>query len=416
MVEKYKSKLNDRIFQSLFFFLILCLLLGQLTRISLYNQKINFTFFDIGVGLMVGYFFIRYRLSPFFQKSNLPVVLFGGWVVISYMVNIASYDLLDNIVAVFYSLRLFGLLSLFVYFRFHFMEEKESFSQVIWPLRMFVICFSLVSLVQYFLYPNLRNLQYLGWDPHQYRLFGSYLEPVIAGTMAVLILFLIWREKIFSSKLTTSFVSSVLLVIIALTFSRNIYISLILSVGFLTIWKKNWKLLIFFVVFFLGLLLIIPKPFGEGVNLWRQYSITSRMTNYKEGWQIFLKKPVFGVGYNHLREARKSSLFDSQGSGVSHAGASFDSSYLLILTTLGLPGLLLFFYLLSSFFLLECNSSLLLASSLFFLIISSFFDNLLLHPMVVGFSLISISLPPLERREYKRRAVLTTKDKRAKEP
>ncbi len=38
-----------------------------------------------------------------------------------------------------------------------------------------------LGLMQFILYPDLRNLYYLGWDPHYYRVFSTLLDPNFAG-------------------------------------------------------------------------------------------------------------------------------------------------------------------------------------------------------------------------------------------
>src|SRR3989344_1662042 len=40
---------------------------------------------------------------------------------------------------------------------------------------------ALLGLLQYWLYPELRNLYYLGWDPHHYRVFSTMLDPNFIG-------------------------------------------------------------------------------------------------------------------------------------------------------------------------------------------------------------------------------------------
>ena len=42
-----------------------------------------------------------------------------------------------------------------------------------------------------FVYPDLRNLWYLGWDPHYYRVFATLLDPNYVGILLVLTIF-VW--------------------------------------------------------------------------------------------------------------------------------------------------------------------------------------------------------------------------------
>ena len=44
----------------------------------------------------------------------------------------------------------------------------------------------LLGFIQLMFYPALRNLYYLGWDEHLYRMFSTFLDPNFAGAFFVL--------------------------------------------------------------------------------------------------------------------------------------------------------------------------------------------------------------------------------------
>ncbi|MFH0979866.1 MAG: O-antigen ligase family protein, partial [Candidatus Roizmanbacteria bacterium] len=117
-----------------------------------------------------------------------------------------------------------------------------------------------------------------------------------------------------------------------------------------------------------------PKPTGEGVNLTRTFSIISRVEDYREGINLFIKKPILGYGYNRLRYVRN--IQDS------HAGASFSSSYLTILVSSGIMGLIGLMSLVRLIWKKKKNFRFLLL----FLAVVSLFDNVLLHPFVLFLS------------------------------
>lgn len=123
--------------------------------------------------------------------------------------------------------------------------------------------------------------------------------------------------------------------------------------------------------------MLAPRPFGEGVNLLRTSTIESRLTDYDQGLKLWQKNPVFGVGYNRIRYLKPA--IGEELRGESHAGASFHSSYLIILVTAGVVGLGAFAYWLWT---IAKISNFTIISAIF-LGVYSLFDNILLHPFIL---------------------------------
>jgi len=134
-------------------------------------------------------------------------------------------------------------------------------------------------------------------------------------------------------------------------------------------------------------LFVLPKPAGESVNLLRTFSIYSRLDNYKEALQDWSHSPVKGVGYNRIRYTRAQSDFSSEvDKENNHAGASYHSTFLVVLVTGGVIGLIFFIYLLVSFTKLSSTT----LWSTVFLSLLSLTDNVLLHPFVLILFLLFI--------------------------
>jgi hypothetical protein len=230
--------------------------------------------------------------------------------------------------------------------------------------------------LQYFLYPNLRNLIYLGWDPHLFRIFGVFFDTSIASTIfGVIIIFLILNYK----KFTFSVFSRVLLLISyivlgLLTYSRGFYISILTTLFVYFIFSKKLKALIVVLLIFSFGLLVLPRPFGEGVNLLRTYSIESRIKDYDEGILEWKSSPVFGIGYNHLKSIRSKNYIIP-----SHSASAYQSSFLTILVTSGLIGLIAFMLALKRLWFFNPNAKF----YMIFLSVFSLMDNILLHPYIL---------------------------------
>ena len=173
------------------------------------------------------------------------------------------------------------------------------------------------------------------------------------------------------------------------TYSRGFLISILAAViGYSLVVKKNWLLLILVAEIVILFVAVAPTPFvypsrlaersgGEGVNLLRTSTIQSRMVDYDQGLKLWQKNPVLGVGYNRIRYFKQD--LGEELRGASHAGASFHSSYLIILVTTGVIGLVAFVYWLWT---TSKISNFALISAVF-LGVYSLFDNILLHPFIL---------------------------------
>ncbi len=200
-------------------------------------------------------------------------------------------------------------------------------------------------------------------------MFGVFFDTSIAAAIFG-ILFLIINQPI---------IKIIYLILISLSFSRSIYLGLSLTLVYIFIQKKQLKRIFIFLLFFIVLISIAPKPAGEGVNLKRLYSITSRAEDYRQGINLWKNKLIFGYGYNRIR-------YIKNGDSV-HSGATFSSSFLTILVSSGILGLFSFIWALWS--LRKSNKT--ASTLLIFLSIISLFDNIFLHPFILFLLFMSLS-------------------------
>ena len=348
----------------LFYLIAFLFSLGQLGRVSFFNQQVNYYLYEIILTLSLFVLFLRYRFQPIKEawKKYRPVFLFLFILLLSLLFDLPKYNLFSNIVGSLYLFRLFLYFLFFFYFRYYLPAIKKG-------IFLIAVLTIISTLVQYFLYPDLRNLFYLGWDPHLFRSFGVYFDTAIAASIF----------GIFFLTVNQSIIKIIYLILIALSFSRSIYLGLSLTIIYLFIKQKQYKKIIIFLLFFVTLIFLIPKPAGEGVNLKRLYSITSRAEDYRQGIDLWKKKPVLGYGYNRIRYIKNS---DSV-----HSSTAFSSSFLTILVSSGILGLLSFIWTLWSLSKSNKTAQILMI----FLSIVSLFDNVLLHPFILFLLLINLS-------------------------
>lgn len=274
------------------------------------------------------------------------------------------------------TLSLFYLLRLFIYPSVYFSARLFSRKQIFKPLCLSLIVFSVLGLLQYLFFPDMRFLKYLGFDDHYYRLIGSFYDPNFSGAIFA-------GFSLFFLALGQWLPSLALVVLLAFTFSRASYLVFLVGIFGLLYFRKKWSLLIY--LFLLALIVyFIPKPFGEGVNLLRTFSIFSRLDSWQTGLDLFLQKPILGWGYNTLRS-------------ITGERFQIDNSFLYLAATTGLVGLLTFFNLLKKalFQIVFLPSKIFLVT----LLLHSMFNNSLFYIWIYFTFWLVLGLPTKEYKE-----------------
>ncbi len=220
---------------------------------------------------------------------------------------------------------------------------------IVFPISIFIF----LGYVQFIFYQSLRNLYYLGWDEHLYRLFSTFLDPNYAGTFFVLTFIYLLHlaiQNIKNKKLLTllTTISAFNLFAVYLTFSRSALIMLLTSLIIFLILINKKRLLLIFITTFLVLIFISPKAFQtEGTNIFRINSSEARLDSAKVAVDIIVKNPIIGVGFNSYRFAQhKYGYLKDNIWTTTHSGAGTDNSFLFIMATTGFLGLVSYLYLL----------------------------------------------------------------------
>lgn len=362
--------------------LFLLFSLGQLVRISFMGQEVNIYLYEISMVFIFGYLFLKFRFKPIVQTFKFVsiIIYFFGYLFLSFFIKIGNFNLNENIIAFLYLLRFSFYFLFFIYLIF---ELKKHVALVRIFKKGIFVCFILIvffSFLQYFFYPDLRNLFYQGWDPHLYRIFGTFLEPVILSSLMglFLLMFLLFPSLVKNRYLRTSAIAISFMIII-LSFSRGVYFAVLVTLLIYLI-KRNWRFIFIFLAVFAIVVFVIPKPSGEGVNLLRTSTIQSRLIDYSQAIGIWKKNPIFGIGYNRIRYVKPEVQLGN------HASASFHSSFLIMLVTSGVVGLGLFLGVLGLLGRLGRFGF----YGVVFLSVVSLFDNVLLHPFILFCFLIGI--------------------------
>lgn len=350
------------ILKILFIVLLILFPFGELIRFDIGND-IRFKPIDILTGIIFVYWLI---LSIIKQKKDFKnswiYILFPLVCLLSLILNSSWLLSLQFLASAFYLIRWVSYLSLY----FITMQFEEKFRKTILLLMVidgFVVM--LLGFVQYIFFSSLKPLYHLGWDEHMYRMFSVFLDPNYTGGFFVLyLLFMAGFVYKYTQKTSQKIVHIpsvkgytiprkkfivivnviILLSLISvfLTFSRSALLMLIVgvSVFFLLIGRK--KLILLFLSIIAVFILVISSYFYvESMNLFRQASTNARIGNYQSAIKIITDQPILGIGFNTYRYAKeKYDIHSGWVKAPSHADAGVDNSFLFVIVTSGIIGLL----------------------------------------------------------------------------
>lgn len=365
--------------------------LGELLRISFVNS-INFSVLDIVVLLAIVVWLI-FSKKTVKNSLFLPLIIFVSIMVISLIFNLFTLPILSFISAFLYIIR--WVLYLFIFYVLYALDKNFK-NRLLWYMLVSGFLVALFGYVQFFLFPSLQSLYYLGWDKHLYRLFSTFLDPNFCGLILVLAFILNFHFlKIFKDHGKVAIfllLQLVMFIAILLTYSRTALVALVVSIVSLLIFKREWKYIILFILCIVFFIILLPRTFKtEGTNFLRTNSIQSRISSIKDVLTIYKEHPVIGVGFNALRyQQYVHGYINAANWETTHAGAGTDNSFLFVLVTTGVVGLISYIFLWFSIFktLLrkmakKNNFAIITISSCIAAIVGSFTVNALFYPFIM---------------------------------
>lgn len=334
---------------------------GQLFRLNF----LNFSFPIFSLALLPLAFFNLLTHRNILKKLNHPATYFIIFSLFTLIFNWFKYPF--SFSSLFYWLRLSALLSFFVFPLKIDQKTNKFFQLILWSSLIF-------AFIQYLIWPDFTSFSTQNWDPHLYRLIGTFFDPTFTG-----LIFLLFILKIYFNYSSSKLLIFLPYLGLALTYSRSSLLAFFIVFSFISL--KTKKLLLFLsttLLIFLTIFLL-PRMPGEGTKLERTSSIKAKIVNYKEGIKLFSTSPIIGVGYNNLPIIRNNIN--------SHSSSGFDGSLLTIAITTGFIGLILF----SKIFFSSLGSSSLYWQSLILAIfIHSLFANSLLYPWILFYLAMEI--------------------------
>ena len=333
-----KQTVTESVMKHLMVMPFLLLPLGQLNRIQL-SQSVAVYSFEVFMVLSTLWVLFTRKISllrPPAQKISLSLVVFTLWLGLTVLVNGLSQEY--GWQGGLYWIRWVIYVVFFWCLKINIKTLKISLSGL---MRFSGYGLLVGGFIQYIFFPDMRWLYRFGWDDHYYRLIGMLFDPNFSGLMILLTGWFVYKSE--SGKAKWLMIAVTLIGLIA-TYSRISYLLAIILIfyEFMKI-KTIKKLTIIPVILGLaGLTALLPKPGGEGVNLFRTYSISSRLETNYEALELVKRNPVFGVGFNNYLAATSRKLPDS----IDYHPSSPDNSFMFVAATSGLVGLSIFIWML----------------------------------------------------------------------
>lgn len=381
------------ILKKLFIFSLFLFPLGELIRINLGNGFVVKPL-DITVGILVFLWLgIKIIKKQRIVQTNilLPIALFAASGLFSLIASNLHLSLSEFFISFSYLLRWVVYSGIFFVVNDFDKEFKNKISNLLIIIGSLIVG---LGYIQYFFYPSLKGLFYLGWDEHMYRMFSVFFDPNFAG--AFFVLYFLFLTSLFLRKKSVPIGLLLILTLgaVFLTFSRSALIMLISSSSlfFMLMNRKIWIALLLGITFLV--LLASSRYFNiENINFFRIVSSEARLKTAEKAMEIIEKYPIFGVGFNAYRYAKlDNNLRNDKLKTASHADAGADNSFLFVMATTGIVGFILYLFLWFRILNLNVKHNSLVLSSVIGVFVSSLFINSLFYSLITMWLWIIIAL------------------------
>lgn len=323
----------------LFFLVGGLIILGQFGRVELPGVGALY-FHDVVIILLtlLSAWTYRSKILSIAKRSKAfhIVSLFSIWVMLTSLISFHA-----NFTAI--AVALLYLCRFVIYLCFGAIIRQMSIDDEINPseLRGWLVAVTsgILSLgfIQYLYFPDTRGLALLGWDDHYYRLISTIFDPGFTGILLVLGSFVLlqWTLRVRSMGFWLAYAALALGIL--LTYSRASYLAWIFGMVVFA-WKTKTYWLGLCIPLFLGAMLILPRPGGEGVKLERTASAVARVESVSGAFEKMTPVQFFiGRGWYWKKTIQPSSMLN--GIQVPNHSSAAENSYVFLLSSLGVIGL-----------------------------------------------------------------------------
>jgi len=343
--------------------IILLPVVGELLRVPA-GPAGNVLISDIFIPFFLTIFAIKFFCTPNTNKFvspplTWPVLLFVSASILSLIHSLTFLSASETISGSFYLIRFIEYA--LVYFSAYLIIKnhrqpakiaKKLFTSVI----ISALLLAIAGFVQLIIYPDLGNLQELGWDPHINRLVSTWLDPNFLGGFLAFIITILTSLFLHYKNLRFKGLFMVLITMLGmalfLTYSRSAYLALAVGLFIVGILKSRTTLVIFLILFLIGISISDRARQRVSELAQRVISVITvraenpdptarlRIQSWHQATSLIYKRPFFGSGYNTLRFVNYNEGF-VENTGI-HSASGSDSSLLTILATTGIIGFMPF--------------------------------------------------------------------------
>lgn len=207
------------------------------------------------------------------------------------------------------------------------------------------VIIALLGGVQLLIFPNLTFLTEFGYDPHIFRLSSTFLDPNFVGAFLTII-YAVCLIKYIENK--NRLIPGILLILfsaIILTFSRSAWIFFAI-VNLFTVWILPKKIVVGLIVLALLFVIFVPRIQQRIIGaVFIDISASERLLSWEKGINLFKLSPVTGIGFNNIKTVSiEQGLIRPFTPDGGNSGNGIDSSWLLILVTTGVVGIICYGY------------------------------------------------------------------------
>lgn len=332
---------------------------GQLLRLPLPGQGGGILLSDLAVVAVIASAFVHLSKTPGARRAVVffllvsPWLLWSGWTTAIHLPQLAFAE---QVVTGAYWLRLTAYLLLIpALIAVLSQPDLARYARRISGLTFgFLISAGFLQLAALPYLNVLHSFGLSGWDPHQWRLVSTWLDPNFLGSALILVgpvsiaYFLFQGSRL--PPIARIAAVGALLTALAFTQSRSSFVALALAAficspllivhGIRQSFHHRMALIALagLTTVCVGLLIcLLGSRAFSGIN---DPTIQLRLSSLSQGWRIVEQHGLLGVGYNAYQFAAQRAGFISDFTVHSRAGS--DSSFLNLWATSGIPGVVLF--------------------------------------------------------------------------
>lgn len=311
--------------------------LGEFGKFPFGNVGNSFNILDALVAVTCAVFLI-WKIGI---SRNISIPKPFIWLIGFSSLGLLSLFINFNFSGILYLVRFF-LYSSFFWIGFSLVQTQKAWGYRLGMVLLGCVLISAcIGFIQLLFFPDLTFLLIYGYDPHINRLAGAFLDPNFLGAFLcfgyslAVIYFLKSKNKLYLFWLTLLFMA------IVLTFSRSAWLMLGV-INLFVIWflpKKIIAGLLLIMILMVGFIPRIQQRIQGAFQV--DISASERFQSWDKGLTLFQLNPVVGIGFNNIRSTSvENGLIKPFTPDGGNSGGGVDSSWLLILATTGIIGMI----------------------------------------------------------------------------